>query len=63
MEGTVKFFNDAKGYGFIIKEDGTDIFFHISDIINSEYLSEGDKVTYDIGESIKGVKAIAIKQV
>ena len=48
--GTVKWFSDQKGYGFIVQEDGTDIFVHHSNInmIGYKSLNEGDRVTFEI---------------
>jgi CspA family cold shock protein len=54
--GSVKWFNDAKGYGFITGEDGKDVFAHFSAINSDGFksLKEGDKVQYDIVEGEKG---------
>ena len=58
-EGTVKWFNPRKGYGFITTEDGKDIFVHYADISGEGYrtLVEGDPVTFDIVEGEKGLRA------
>jgi CspA family cold shock protein len=58
-EGTVKWFNDAKGYGFIEQEEGPDVFVHHSDIDMSGFksLAEGDQVSFEIGEGTKGPAA------
>jgi CspA family cold shock protein len=58
--GTVKFFNDSKGYGFITPDDGgKDVFVHINGI-NGDSLDEGDKVTYDVEEGRKGLNAVNV---
>lgn len=65
MKGKIKFFNDKKGYGFIIKEDGTDIFFHATDFQDrreSQDLQPGDDLEFDVGPTNRGVKAIKIKK-
>ncbi len=60
--GTVKFFNNAKGFGFITPEDGSkDVFVHANSL--SEDINEGDKVTYDVEESPKGLNALNVKVV
>lgn len=58
-EGTVKWFNTRKGYGFISTEDGADIFVHYSNISSDGYktLAEGDSVSFDIVEGEKGLRA------
>lgn len=57
--GTVKWFNDAKGYGFITKEDGGDVFVHFSDIQGDGFrsLAEGQAVEFEVVDSPKGPKA------
>ncbi len=57
--GTVKWFNDAKGFGFITREQGGDVFVHFSDIQDSGFksLAEGQAVQFDVVDSPKGPKA------
>ncbi len=58
--GTVKFFNNARGFGFIAPDDGgKDVFVHKSDLVDE--ITEGDKVSYDVEESEKGLNAINVK--
>ena len=59
MNGTVKWFNAEKGYGFITGEDGKDVFAHFSQINSEGYksLQEGQKVTYDVTNGPKGPQA------
>ena len=58
--GTVKFFINAKGFGFITPEDGgKDVFVHKNGL--SEDIQEGDKVSYDVEESPKGLNAINVR--
>jgi CspA family cold shock protein len=58
-EGTVKWFNPRKGYGFIATSDGRDVFVHYSNISDEGYktLVEGDAVTFEIVEGEKGQRA------
>jgi len=58
--GTVKFFNNAKGFGFITPDDGSkDVFVHKNDL--NEDIREGDKVSYDVAEGQKGLNAVEVK--
>jgi CspA family cold shock protein len=58
-QGTVKFFNAEKGYGFISREQGEDVFVHFSAIQGDGYksLDEGQKVEFDVGRGKKGDEA------
>jgi CspA family cold shock protein len=59
MNGTVKWFNSEKGFGFITGEDGKDVFAHFSQINSEGYksLEEGQKVSYDVANGPKGPQA------
>ncbi len=63
-QGTVKWFNETKGYGFITCEDGTDVFVHYSSIQDNGFrtLSEGQTVNFDIEQGDKGPKAINVEK-
>ncbi|MBL7901259.1 MAG: cold shock domain-containing protein [Bacteroidia bacterium] len=58
-KGTVKFFNDTKGFGFIKGENGQEIFVHVSGL--TEDIRENDEVTYDIEMGKKGENAVNVK--
>jgi CspA family cold shock protein len=61
-DGTVKWFNESKGFGFITMEDGSDVFVHYSSIQSNGYksLAEGDTVSFDTENGSKGLKAINV---
>ncbi|NOY54175.1 MAG: cold-shock protein [Deltaproteobacteria bacterium] len=58
-EGTVKWFNDGKGFGFIEQEDGPDVFVHFSEIQDEGFktLEEGQKVSFEVSQGQKGPQA------
>ena len=65
LTGTVKWFNNAKGYGFLGRENGPDVFIHYSAIISNGYksLQEGDKVEFEIVQGQKGPQAANVSKV
>jgi len=63
QKGTVKFFNEKKGYGFITKEDGNDVFVHFTSIESDDdfkTLKEGQAVEFDIESDDRGDKAVKV---
>jgi CspA family cold shock protein len=63
--GTVKWFNDAKGYGFLAQDGGKDVFVHHSAIVAEGFrsLTEGDKVEFSIEQGPKGPSAVNVRRV
>jgi CspA family cold shock protein len=63
--GTVKWFNSAKGFGFIARESGEDVFVHFKEIVGEGYksLNEGDKVSFEVTQGPKGLQATKVKKV
>lgn len=63
-KGVVKWFNDKKGYGFIMRDEGEDVFVHFSSIQGEGYktLNEGQEVTFDIIEGGKGPQAANVSR-
>ena len=59
MNGTVKWFNGEKGFGFITSEEGNDVFVHFSQINKDGYktLEEGEEVTFEVAQGAKGPQA------
>ena len=63
--GTVKWFNDAKGFGFITPESGPDLFVHHNSIDSSGFrsLQEGQRVSYEVQQGAKGAQAAGVKPI
>ena len=62
-EGKVKWFNEQKGFGFISRDDGDDVFVHFSEIVSDGFktLTENQEVSFDIKEGPKGLQASNVK--
>lgn len=63
--GTVKWFNSSKGFGFISREEGEDVFVHYKAIEGEGYksLDEGDKVQFELGQGPKGLQAMKVSKI
>ncbi|HGY55779.1 MAG TPA: cold-shock protein [Caldithrix abyssi] len=64
-KGTVKWFNSSKGYGFITREEGEDVFVHYNSIVGDGYrsLDEGDQVEFEVGQGPKGLQANNVSKI
>ncbi|MCK4593739.1 cold-shock protein [bacterium] len=64
LNGTVKWFNRVKGYGFIQRSNAPDLFVHFSDILDEpQELAEGDRVEFEIQDDPKGNRAVKVRRV
>ena len=63
--GTVKWFNASKGFGFIAREGGEDVFVHFKEIVGEGYksLNEGDKVSFEVTRGPKGLQATKVTKI
>lgn len=62
MNGTVKFFNASKGFGFIACEDGKEVFVHKSSVVDGSVLHDSDPVSFDVEQGDRGLKAVNVKK-
>jgi len=64
-EGTVKWFNDSKGFGFISQDNGSDVFVHFSAIAGDGFksLAEGQRVSFEVQNGPKGLQAAEVKKI
>jgi len=64
-EGTVKWFDDRKGYGFIERENGEDVFVHFSNVSMEGFrsLEQGEKVSFDVEKTERGLQAVNVVKV
>ncbi|MDP1800059.1 MAG: cold shock domain-containing protein [Bacteroidota bacterium] len=60
-KGIVKFFNDAKGFGFIKGENGQEVFVHVTGLVHE--IRENDEVTFDTAEGKKGLSAVNVTRI
>ncbi|WP_145860924.1 cold-shock protein [Pedobacter suwonensis] len=61
MQGTVKFYNETKGFGFIITENGEEIFVHVTGLSNK--VSQHDRVEFEVVQGKKGTNAVNVKKI
>jgi len=61
--GTIKFFNDQKGFGFITPSEGDDVFVHVSNVQGGAVLTEGTSVEFEVAPGRRGPEAINVKVV
>ena len=63
--GTVKWFNEAKGFGFIRREDGDELFVHYTNIVGTGFrtLKEDDQVEFEVSEGPKGLQAVNVNKI
>ena len=61
--GTIRFFNEQRGFGFITRTEGDDLFVHISNVVGGVILSEGQTVSFEVGQGRRGPEATDVRVV
>ncbi|MEH3114371.1 cold-shock protein [Pedobacter terrae] len=61
MQGTVKFYNESKGFGFIITENGDEIFVHVTGL--TDQINQHDRVEFEVAQGKKGPNAVNVKKI
>jgi CspA family cold shock protein len=59
MQGTIKFYNESKGFGFVVTENGDEIFVHVTGLIDK--VSQNDRVEFEVAQGKKGPNAVNVK--
>jgi len=61
MQGTIKFYNESKGFGFVVTENGDEIFVHVTGLIDK--VSQNDRVEFEVAQGKKGPNAVNVKRI
>ncbi|WP_316847281.1 cold-shock protein [Pedobacter psychrodurus] len=61
MQGTIKFYNESKGFGFVVTENGDEIFVHVTGLIDK--VGQNDRVEFEVAQGKKGPNAVNVKRI